>query len=305
MTLRSTVMTRAPRSIWPDGQRGQLAPPQPAVSRGAGHQLMQVPQDREDLPELGHVRMPGDLCGVHEQRGLSGHAHGRRRRGTVLPGLPVHVLQPRGRQVAPGDPGRDQRRDAPPQPLAFPVGGRGVDRPLHVGGLDVLAGQAADHRGHEPGAQPALGIGVLAGPRLPPPVRRQVPGDQVGTGPLHVRRVGLEPLDDLLQLGGQLLLGHRLTEPPPAVLCPDRPPRLPIPLRRVHRHPALQLHHHTACCLAGHAGSSHDVSLRLRAARTFPVMRRGGVARCEALGFVARWVAPTDCCERLRRRAAA
>ena len=66
--------------------------------------------------------------------------------------------------------------------------------------------------------------------------------------------------------------------------------------------PHSNSNNHTACRLAGHAGSSHDVSLRLRAVRTFPVMRRGGVARCEAFGFVVGWVAPTDCCERLRRR---
>lgn len=52
------------------------------------------------------------------------------------------------------------------EPAAFLGGGRGVDVPPHVGDPDVLAGQAADNRGHEPITQPPLGVGVLAGPRL-------------------------------------------------------------------------------------------------------------------------------------------
>ena len=73
-----------------------------------------------------------------------------------------------------------------------------------------------------------------------------------------------------------------------AVLVPDRPPPAPRYPGRVHRHPAPQLHHHTVYGLTGRVRSSHDVSLRPRAARTFPVMRRGGVAPREAFGFVAR-----------------
>ena len=61
-----------------------------------------------------------------------------------------------------------------------------------------------------------------------------------------------QPLGHLRQLGRQLVLGHRLALPPPPVLVPHRPPPVPLPLRRVHRDPALQLHHHTVCRLAGH-----------------------------------------------------
>ena len=106
---------------------------------------------------------------------------------------------------------------------------------------------AADDRGDEPLAQPALGIGVLAGPRPPGrvPVRGQVPGDQVRAGPLQARRISRQPLGHPGQLGGELVLGHRLALPPPPALIPHRPPPVPLPPRRVHRDPALQLHHHT------------------------------------------------------------
>jgi hypothetical protein len=52
------------------------------------------------------------------------------------------------------------------EPAAFLDGGRAVDDSLHVGDPDVLAGHARDDRGHEPLAQPPLGVGVLAGPLL-------------------------------------------------------------------------------------------------------------------------------------------
>src|SRR5205807_4070648 len=42
-----------------------------------------------------------------------------------------------------------------------------------------------------------------------------------------------------------LVLGHRLALPPPPALIPHRPPPVPRPPRRVHRDPALHLHHHT------------------------------------------------------------
>ena len=74
-------------------------------------------------------------------------------------------------------------------------------------------------------------------------VRGQVIRDQVRARPLHVGRVGLQPLVDLLQLGGQLLLGRRLALLPLAVLVPDGPPAAPPPPGRVHRDPALQLDH--------------------------------------------------------------
>ena len=61
--------------------------------------------------------------------------------------------------------------------------------------------------------------------------------------PLEEWRVGGQPLGDLLQPGGQLVLADRLTLLPLAVLIPDRPPPAPIPTGRVHRNPPLQLDH--------------------------------------------------------------
>ena len=82
----------------------------------------------------------------------------------------------------------------------------------------------------------------------------EVPGDQVRAGPLQVRRVGHQPLGDLLQPGRQPVLGRRLALPPRAVLHPHRPPPAPLPPRRVHRDPALQLNHHTTVAAGGRAG---------------------------------------------------
>jgi hypothetical protein len=79
---------------------------------------------------------------------------------------------------------------------------------------------------HTPLAQPALGVGVPAGPPLAggEPVRVQVMPDEVRAGALHVRRVGCQPLGDFLQLRGQLLPGSRLALLPLPVLVPDRAP---------------------------------------------------------------------------------
>ena len=239
------------------GQGEQLALPQPGVGRGVGHQLVQVPAPSggQGLAEPGDVSGGGDLGGVDELRGLALHADLRAGRGPV-PGLPVHLPQPRVGQVPAGDPGGDHGGQAPVQPGALARGGRGVDRLLHVGDLDVLAGDRGDDRGDEPLAQPPLGVGVLGRPR---PAGRvpgggQVPGDQVRAGPFQVRRVGGQPLGDLLQPGRQPVLGRRLALPPRAVLVPHRPPPAPRHPRRVHRHPALQLHHHTAVAASGRAG---------------------------------------------------
>jgi hypothetical protein len=67
-------------------------------------------------------------------------------------------------------------------------------------GLDVLADDRPDDRGGESLAQPALRIRVLAGPLLLDweAVRIQVVGDQVRAEAPHVRRVGFQPLGDLL-----------------------------------------------------------------------------------------------------------
>ena len=188
----------------------------------------------------------GDLGGVDEQGRFPGDGHLRAGRGPAR-GLPVHLLEPGAGQVPGRDPRGDHGRQAPAQPRALPRGGRGVDDALHVGDPDVLAADPRDDRGGEPLAQPALGIGVLAGPRPPGrvPVRGQVPGDQVRAGPLQARRISRQPLGHLGQLGGELVLGHRLALAPPPALVPHRPPPVPRPPRRVHRDPALHLHHHT------------------------------------------------------------
>ena len=149
------------------------------------------------------------------------------------------------------------------QPLALTRGGRGADDPLHVTGGDVLAADRRDDRGREPPAQPPLGISVPPGPPLGhrEPAGVQVVRDQVRAGPFHVRRPGPQPLGDLLQLGGQLRLGHGLPVPPPPVLGEHRPSRLPRVLRRVHRDPALHLHHHTGGITDGLAGIPADTGL--------------------------------------------
>ena len=101
-------------------------------------------------------------------------------------------------------------------------------------GLDVLARDRLDDRGGEPLAQPALGVRVLAGPPVihRQPVKVQVVCDQVSAGALHVRRVGFRPLGDLLQPGGQLLLGRRLALLAFPSLIPDRPPAALFPAGR-------------------------------------------------------------------------
>jgi hypothetical protein len=170
----------------------------------------------------------------------------------------VHLGQPRVGQVPALDARADQGGDHPVDPGAFLGGGRGVDHLLRVPGFDVLAGHAADHRGGEPLAQAALGVRVLAGP---PPVGGQAVGvqvvrDQAGAGPLHVRRVGGQPLGELFQPGGQPLLGRRVALPPLAVLVPDRPPTVLAFPRGVHGDPALELDHRVAVAAGGRAPGS-------------------------------------------------
>ena len=64
-----------------DGQRGQLAPPQPAVGGGAGHQLipLAVPPGGQRPAELADVAVGRDLGGVDPQRRFPGCAHPRAR----------------------------------------------------------------------------------------------------------------------------------------------------------------------------------------------------------------------------------
>ncbi len=221
-----------------DGQGGQLAPPQPGVGSEAGHQLIPLRQGGEGVAEPGDISRRGDLGRVDIQAGFPGDAGLRLWCGPVA-GLPVHFLEPRVGQVAAGEAGCDQGGDAPPQPGAFLRGRRGVHDGLHVAGLDVLARQPADHRGHVSAAQPGLGVGVLTRPRRSGrvPSRGQVVADQVGSGQFQARRVRGQPRGDFLDPGGEAVLGRRLALPPSAVLVPHRPPAVPLPPRRVHRDP--------------------------------------------------------------------
>jgi hypothetical protein len=205
-----------------------------------------APPGGQGVAEPGDVSVGGDLGGADELVGFSLRA-GPGGGGGPAGGLPVHLREPGAGQVPAADSCGDHGGQAPVQPGALALGGRGADCFLHVGDLDVLAGEAGDDRGDEPVAQPALGVGVLGGPRLPGrvPVRGQVVGDEVGAGPFHVRGVRGQPLGDLLQPGRQLLLGHRLALAPLAVLMPDRTPPAPLRPGRVHSDPALHLNHHT------------------------------------------------------------
>ena len=72
------------------------------------------------------------------------------------------------------------------------------------------------------------------------PVGVEVPGDQVRTGPCHVRRAHGEPLPDLLQLRGELLLGDGLALLLFAVLVPDRPPPAAFVPGRIHSDPEVK-----------------------------------------------------------------
>jgi hypothetical protein len=74
-----------------DGQGGQLAPSQPAVGRGIGHQLIAVavPPDGQCQPKPGYISVGGDLGGIDEQRRFPGRADLRGGQRAVS-GLPVH-----------------------------------------------------------------------------------------------------------------------------------------------------------------------------------------------------------------------
>jgi hypothetical protein len=79
---------------------GDLAPPQPAVGRDVGHQLvpLPVPPGGQRLPEPLHVVGGRDLARIDPQSRFPGHAHPRRRQRAAC-GLPVHVRQARVGQV--------------------------------------------------------------------------------------------------------------------------------------------------------------------------------------------------------------
>ena len=147
----------------PDGERGQLTPPQPAVSRKVSHQLVQLaaPPRTERPTEPGDVALGRDLGGIDPQHRLSRDAD-RGRGHRPVAGLPVHLGQPGVNKVAAVQVSPDQGRDHPLDPAALARRGSGIDDGLGVPDLDVLAGDQADNRDSEPIAQPPLGIGVLA-----------------------------------------------------------------------------------------------------------------------------------------------
>ena len=207
----------------------------------------------------------------------------------------MHLGQPRVGQVPALDPRADQRGDHPVHPVALPGGRRGVDDLLHVPGLDVLARHRADDRGGEPLAQPPLGVGVLAGPPVldRQPVGVQVMGDQVRAGPLHVGRVGCQPLGDLLQLCGQLLLGRALALLPLAVLVNTarHGPRLS---GRVDRNPVLQLDHRAGRGWPG--GRPLARTRRAPGGRPSPAAAGRAAFRGPVVGILwGSWPAGADC----------
>jgi len=116
------------------------------------------------------------------------------------------------------------------------------------------------------GNRSPLGMRVLAGPSLlnREAVRVQVPGDQVRAGTCHVRRAGGQPLGDLLQPGGQLLLAGCLALLPLAVLVPDRPPAAGFLAGRVHGDAVLQLDDLAAPPGGRTAGPAHERPAGLR-----------------------------------------
>ena len=168
----------------------------------------------------------------------------------------------------PGSPGAHRRPGAAP-PTSTPGSGGACSQ------ADPPAeSRIRDDRLGEPGAQPGLGVGVLAGPPLADrqPVRVQVMRDQRRAWLLQVRRPGRQPLGDLGQLGRQPGLGRRLPEPPLPVLGERRTPRITLGLRRVHQDPALHLHHHPGSVPDGLAGVTGQALL---------------AARCPGLGYVS------------------
>ena len=94
----------------------------------------------------------------------------------LSPPVPVH--QPCGDPVQPGeavpavvavpgvDPGGNHCGHHPPDPVSFSRRRRRVDDPLHMRGLDVLAGNRVDDLGGEPLAQAPLQVRMLPGPPL-------------------------------------------------------------------------------------------------------------------------------------------
>jgi hypothetical protein len=83
-----------------DGQRDQLTPPQAAISGCIGHQLVTLPMHSggQRPPKLGNVTVRRNLGRIDPLNRLPRQADRRRRQETV-PGLPVHLGQPRIHQI--------------------------------------------------------------------------------------------------------------------------------------------------------------------------------------------------------------
>ena len=100
-------------------------------------------------------------------------------------------------------------------------------------------------------------------------------------------------LGEIVVVGRDLAL---LTGPDPGGGLDEQPPRrpplppslLPVWPRRVYQDPELQLNHYMTL----HVGAGHGASFRVRVVRTFPVMRRGGIAGSGRCDFLARRVLP-------------
>jgi hypothetical protein len=156
--------------------------------------------------------------------------------------------------------------------MAWAAWASGVDRLLHVAGLDALTRHVTDNGSQVTLAQAALGIGVLARPGLTGGVAAggQIVGDQVRARTFHVRRVNGQPGSDLLQHRRQPILAHRLALPAAPVLIPDRLPSVPQLPSRVHRHPRIRLHRHTVVTARGFTGVSAHSRGTVARARSAP-----------------------------------
>src|SRR5258708_36345522 len=116
------------------------------------------------------------------------------------------------------------------------------------------------------------------------PVARREPADvEVRAGPPHVRGVGLESLDDLLQFGGELGLGCGLALLPCAGLVPDRPPPPSLGPRRVDGNPAFQLNDLAAAAAGGITSGTGRKDLG--AGRSIALLRPKSPARTTAAGL--------------------
>jgi len=101
---------------------------------------------------------------------------------------------------------------------------------------------------------------------------------EVRAGPPHVRRVGRQPLSDLVELGGQPVLAGRLALLALAVLKPDRAPAAFLLAGRVHGDAVLQLEDLTAASGGGTPGPVGEDPSGCRAPGPRPRGGAGGLA---------------------------